>query len=185
MEDTISAIATALGVGAVGIIRVSGPESLRLVNRIFRAKEPLSSSRPRYLQYGHIHDGKGVDVDEVLAVYMPGPHSYTGEDVVEIQCHGGREALKEILWLTFSEGARPAEPGEFTKRAFLNGRLDLTEAEAVMDIINAKSRRALVAAGRGHKGALSRSIREIRGRCGIWWSIWKPSSTIRKMILKT
>lgn len=73
MEDTISAIATALGVGAVGIIRVSGPESLRLVNRIFRAKEPLSSSRPRYLQYGHIHDGKGVDVDEVLAVYMPGP----------------------------------------------------------------------------------------------------------------
>ena len=164
MEDTISAIATALGVGAVGIIRVSGPESLRLVNRIFRAKEPLSSSRPRYLQYGHIHDGKGVDVDEVLAVYMPGPHSYTGEDVVEIQCHGGREALKEILRLTFSEGARPAEPGEFTKRAFLNGRLDLTEAEAVMDIINAKSRRALVAAGRGHKGALSRSIREIRGR---------------------
>jgi len=131
MEDTISAIATALGVGAVGIIRVSGPESLRLVNRIFRAKEPLSSSRPRYLQYGHIHDGKGVDVDEVLAVYMPGPHSYTGEDVVEIQCHGGREALKEILRLTFSEGARPAEPGEFTKRAFLNGRLDLTEAEAV------------------------------------------------------
>ena len=164
MEDTISAIATALGVGAVGIIRVSGPESLRLVNRIFRAKEPLSSSRPRYLQYGHIHDGKGVDVDEVLAVYMPGPHSYTGEDVVEIQCHGGREALKEILRLTFSEGARPAEPGEFTKRAFLNGRLDLTEAEAFMDIINAKSRRALVAAGRGHKGALSRSIREIRGR---------------------
>ena len=72
MEDTISAIATALGVGAVGIIRVSGPESLRLVNRIFRAKEPLSSSRPRYLQYGHIHDGKGVDVDEVMAVYMPG-----------------------------------------------------------------------------------------------------------------
>ena len=102
MEDTISAIATALGVGAVGIIRVSGPESLRLVNRIFRAKEPLSSSRPRYLQYGHIHDGKGVDVDEVLAVYMPGPHSYTGEDVVEIQCHGGREALKEILRKKFA-----------------------------------------------------------------------------------
>ena len=132
MEDTISAIATALGVGAVGIIRVSGTGVSVSSIGFFGQKNPFSSSRPRYLQYGHIHDGKGVDVDEVLAVYMPGPHSYTGEDVVEIQCHGGREALKEILRLTFSEGARPAEPGEFTKRAFLNGRLDLTEAEAVM-----------------------------------------------------
>jgi tRNA modification GTPase len=162
MDDTICAIATALGVGAVGIIRISGPQSLSLANRIFTGKQPLSKERARYMQYGFIHDLENAYIDEVLAVYMPAPHSYTGEDVVEIQCHGGREALQEILRLTFEAGARPAEPGEFTKRAFLNGRLDLAEAEAVMDIINAKSRRALAAANRGHKGALSGKIREIR-----------------------
>jgi tRNA modification GTPase len=162
MDATISAIATALGVGAVGIIRISGPESLAMANRIFSARNPLSRDRARYMQYGFIHDAEGNYVDEVLAVYMPGPHSYTGEDVVEIQCHGGREALQEILRLTFEAGARPAEPGEFTKRAFLNGRLDLTEAEAVMDVITAKSKRALIAANRGHKGALSSKVKAIR-----------------------
>lgn len=162
MDDTISAIATALGVGSIGVIRLSGPDSLAIVDRIFTGREKLGKDNARKLLYGHILDRKGQPIDEVLAVYMPGPHSYTGEDVCEIQCHGGRQALQEILSLTYQAGARPAEPGEFTKRAFLNGRLDLAEAESVMDIINAKSRQALVAANRGHEGGLSRKVRELR-----------------------
>jgi tRNA modification GTPase len=162
MDDTISAIATALGVGSIGVIRLSGPDSLAIVDRIFAGREKPGKDNARKLLYGHILDRKGQPIDEVLAVYMPGPHSYTGEDVCEIQCHGGRQALQEILSLTYQAGARPAEPGEFTKRAFLNGRLDLAEAESVMDIINAKSRQALVAANRGHEGGLSRKVRELR-----------------------
>lgn len=162
MDDTISAIATALGVGSIGVIRLSGPDSLAIADRIFAGREKLGRENARKLLYGHILDRKGQPIDEVLAVYMPGPHSCTGEDVCEIQCHGGRQALQEILSLTYQAGARPAEPGEFTKRAFLNGRLDLAEAESVMDIINAKSRQALVAANRGHEGGLSRKVRELR-----------------------
>lgn len=162
MDDTISAIATALGVGSIGVIRLSGPDSLAIADRIFTGREKPGKNNARKLLYGHILDRKGQPIDEVLAVYMPGPHSYTGEDVCEIQCHGGRQALQEILSLTYQAGARPAEPGEFTKRAFLNGRLDLAEAESVMDIINAKSRQALVAANRGHEGGLSRKVRELR-----------------------
>lgn len=162
MDDTISAIATALGVGSIGVIRLSGPDSLAIADRIFIGREKPGKDNARKLLYGHILDRKGQPIDEVLAVYMPGPHSYTGEDVCEIQCHGGRQALQEILSLTYQAGARPAEPGEFTKRAFLNGRLDLAEAESVMDIINAKSRQALVAANRGHEGGLSRKVRELR-----------------------
>ena len=162
MDDTISAIATALGVGSIGVIRVSGPDSLAILRRFFAGREQPGRENARKLLYGHILDGKGQVVDEVLAVYMPGPHSYTGEDVCEIQCHGGRDALQEILRLTFQAGARPAEPGEFTKRAFLNGRLDLAEAESVMDIINARSRQALAAANRGHEGGLSRQVKALR-----------------------
>lgn len=162
MDDTISAIATALGVGSIGVVRLSGPDSLAIADRIFAGREKPGKDNARKLLYGHILDRKGQPIDEVLAVYMPGPHSYTGEDVCEIQCHGGRQALQEILSLTYQAGARPAEPGEFTKRAFLNGRLDLAEAESVMDIINAKSRQALVAANRGHEGGLSRKVRELR-----------------------
>lgn len=162
MDDTISAIATALGVGSIGVIRLSGPDSLAIADRIFAGREKPGKDNARKLLYGHILDRKGQPIDEVLAVYMPGPHSYTGEDVCEIQCHGGRQALQEILSLTYQAGARSAEPGEFTKRAFLNGRLDLAEAESVMDIINAKSRQALVAANRGHEGGLSRKVRELR-----------------------
>ncbi len=162
MEETISAIATALGEGAVGIIRISGPKALDLANSIFQGKGPLSLKAARHLTYGHIVDEEKNIVDEVLAVFMPGPHSYTGEDVVEIQCHGGVEALKCILALTYRVGAQPAEPGEFTKRAFLNGRLDLTEAEAVMDIIRARSSQALSVAIRAQKGQLSRQVSIIR-----------------------
>jgi len=164
MEDTISAIATALGEGAVGIVRISGPNSLALAGEIFFTKEgrTLSTYDSRRMVYGHVEDGSANIVDEALGVFMPGPHSYTGEDVVEIQCHGGIQSLKTILRLTFAKGARPAEPGEFTKRAFLNGRMDLAQAEAVMDIINARSEEALKLAMRQQKGQLSTEIRHIR-----------------------
>jgi tRNA modification GTPase len=164
MEDTISAIATALGEGAVGIVRISGPTSLAIAEKIFftKARLLLSAYEPRHMVYGHVEDDDANIVDEALGVFMPGPHSYTGEDVVEIQCHGGIQSLKTILRLTFAKGARPAEPGEFTKRAFLNGRMDLAQAEAVMDIINARSEEALKIAIRQQKGQLSEEIRHIR-----------------------
>ncbi len=165
MEDTISAVATALGEGAVGIIRISGQRSLEIADKIFITPKGrlLGSYDSRHMVYGNIKDTKENIVDEVLSVFMPEPHSYTGEDVVEIQCHGGIQSLKTILRLTFAMGARPAEPGEFTKRAFLNGRMDLAQAEAVMDIIKARSEEALKLALRQQKGQLSDAIRHIRG----------------------
>jgi len=164
MDDTISAIATALGEGAIGIVRISGPNSLAMAEKMFFTKDgrTLSAYGSRRMVYGHVEDNTGNTVDEALCVFMPGPHSYTGEDVVEIQCHGGIQSLKTILGLTFAKGARPAEPGEFTKRAFLNGRMDLAQAEAVMDIINARSNEALKLAIRQQKGQLSTEIRHIR-----------------------
>jgi tRNA modification GTPase TrmE len=164
MDDTISAIATALGEGAIGIVRISGPNSLAMAEKMFFTKDgrTLSAYESRRMVYGHVEDNTGNTVDEALCVFMPGPHSYTGEDVVEIQCHGGIQSLKTILGLTFAKGARPAEPGEFTKRAFLNGRMDLAQAEAVMDIINARSNEALKLAIRQQKGQLSTEIRHIR-----------------------
>ncbi len=130
--STISAITTAVGPAAVGIVRLSGPQALNIAREIFVAagRKSLPDYPPRTLVFGHVREG-AVDVDEVLAVYMPAPHSYTAEDVVEIQCHGGAVSLQKILALTYQHGAEPAAPGEFTKRAFLNGRLDLVQAEAV------------------------------------------------------
>ena len=119
-EETISAVITALGEGAVGIIRISGTEALAVGEKIFRAAggRKLAEYAPNTLVYGHVYDFDASLIDEVLAVYMAGPRSYTAEDVVEIQCHGGLQSLKKILALTYQAGARPAEPGEFTKRAF-------------------------------------------------------------------
>ncbi|MCQ2361557.1 MAG: tRNA uridine-5-carboxymethylaminomethyl(34) synthesis GTPase MnmE [Acidaminococcaceae bacterium] len=159
-DNTIVAIATALGEGAVGIVRLSGDNALPVANKIL--SKPLSKDKPKCLQYCHVLSGNTV-VDEVLAVYMPAPHSYTGENVVEIQCHGGVAALQKILTLCLQNGARMAEPGEFTKRAFLNGRIDLTQAEAVMDIIRAKSETALQMALRTQQGELSAKIKKLRG----------------------
>jgi tRNA modification GTPase len=161
--STISAITTAVGPAAVGIVRLSGPQSLNIAREIFvpAAKKSLADFPPRTLVFGHVRD-QGRDVDEVLAVYMPGPHSYTAEDVVEIQCHGGAVSLQKILALTYEHGAAPAAPGEFTKRAFLNGRLDLVQAEAVMDIINARSEVALKNSLRLQEGYLSRELEKIR-----------------------
>lgn len=163
-EETISAVITALGEGAVGIVRVSGEQALAVGERLFKAAsgKTLAAYPVNTLVYGHVYDDDGSLVDEVLAVYMRGPRSYTAEDVVEIQCHGGLQSLKKILALTYAAGARPAEPGEFTKRAFLNGRIDLTQAEAVMDIIRSRSEAGLKLAARQQQGQLARTLRELR-----------------------
>lgn len=159
--DTIAAIATPLGEGGIGIIRISGDDSLEILNRVFRpaSGQPLKS---RMLTYGHIVDPEsGAVTDEVLAVYMKGPKTYTAEDVAEINCHGGLVPLKRTLSLVLREGARLAEPGEFTKRAFLNGRLDLSQAEAVIDVISAKTDRFFDAAIDQLEGSLSKRTRAI------------------------
>ena len=163
-EDTISAVTTAPGNAAVGVIRISGPEALKTAERMFFAAsgKKLQSYPSHTMVYGFIRDEKGADIDEVFAVYMKGPRSYTAEDVVEIQCHGGVQSLRHILRLAYFYGARPAEPGEFTKRAFLNGRIDLVQAEAVMDIINSKSSAALKVALQQQEGFLSGKLKEIR-----------------------
>lgn len=163
-EDTISAVITALGEGAVGIIRISGEQALAVGEKLFKAAsgKTLAEYPVNTLAYGNVYDLDGSLVDEVLAVYMRGPRSYTAEDVVEIQCHGGIESLRKILSLTYKAGARPAEPGEFTKRAFLNGRIDLTQAEAVMDIIKSRSEASLKLAVRQQKGQLAQVLRTLR-----------------------
>lgn len=157
-SNTIVAISSALGEGAVGVVRLSGDKSLEIVNTVL--SKPLTVT-PRLMQLRYVLDG-AEKIDEVLAVYMPGPHSYTAEDVVELQCHGSLAALEKILSLCVQQGATLAEPGEFTKRAFLNGRIDLTQAEAVMDIIKAKSATALQMALRAQQGELGNKIRSIR-----------------------
>ena len=156
MEDTIAAIATAYGEGGIGIIRISGEDSRDILRKIFTGK--IESRR---LSYGKIMD-ENEHIDEVLAVYMKGPKTYTGEDVVEINCHGSIVALRKTLALVLSKGARMAEPGEFTKRAFLNGRLDLSQAEAVIDVIKAKSDRSFDVAISQLEGSLSKRIEKIR-----------------------
>ena len=163
-EDTISAVITALGEGAVGIVRISGERALAVGERLFKAAsgKALAAYAANTMVYGHVYDEDGSLVDEVLAVYMRGPRSYTAEDVVEIQCHGGLQSLKKILALTYAAGAIPAEAGEFTKRAFLNGRIDLTQAEAVMDIIRSRSEASLKLAARQQQGQLARELRKLR-----------------------
>lgn len=165
-EDTISAVITALGEGAVGIVRISGADALATAEKIFKSRsgKKLSKYQHHTLVYGHVTDADGTMVDEVLCVYMQAPHSYTAEDVVEIQSHGGIQSLKKILALTYQNGARPAEAGEFTKRAFLNGRIDLTQAEAVMDIIRSRSEASLKLAVRQQNGQLAQELRKLRSK---------------------
>ena len=162
-EETISAVITALGEGAVGIVRISGENALAVGEKMFRAAsgKKLAEYAPNTLVYGNVYEEDSL-IDEVLAVYMKAPRSYTAEDVVEIQCHGGVQSLKKILELSYKEGARPAEPGEFTKRAFLNGRIDLTQAEAVMDIIKSRSEASLKLAVRQQNGQLAKALRSLR-----------------------
>ncbi len=161
-ETTIAAIATAPGEGGIGIIRLSGVSALEIADKIFHTGKikTFKDAVPRMMYFGHVTDG-GKRIDEGLAVYMKAPHSYTGEDVVEIQIHGSAEALRETLSLALRSGAVPAMRGEFTKRAFLNGRLDLAQAEAVMDIISAKGEAALTQAESHLSGALSGFVHEV------------------------
>ena len=161
--DTITAIATAPGPGAVGIVRVSGPGAQALAKALFRSSHPgFSALRPRRLHHGSLHDATGRVLDEVLVAFMPGPGSFTGEDTVEFFCHGGPAVLRAVLEELLALGARLARPGEFTLRAFLNGKLDLTQAEAVAETIAAPTRAALHLAQLKLSGALSRRIAALR-----------------------
>ena len=163
-EDTISQIATPHGAGGIGIIRVSGGDALGVARRVFRpaAGGTLGDIAPYTAHYGHIVAADGTVIDECILLYMRAPHSYTGEDTAELQCHGGAVVLREGLLRTWEAGARPAEAGEFTKRAFLNGRLDLARAEGVMELIAAKSTRAARAARERLAGAFSHAVTDIR-----------------------
>ncbi len=161
MNDTIAAIATTLGVGAISIIRVSGNESISIVDKIFSVS--LKNKKTHTITYGYIKD-KDEIIDEVLVSIMRSPKSFTVEDVVEINCHGGIATTKKILELLLLNGCRLAEPGEFTKRAFLNGRIDLTEALAVMDLINVKSESARKIAINNLKGNTNLKIKELRNK---------------------
>ena len=160
MNDTIAAISTALGVGAISIIRLSGPEAISIANSCFKGKD-LSKVESHTINYGHIID-QGEVIDEVLVSIMKAPKTYTTEDVVEINCHGGIISTKRILETVLMHGARLAEPGEFTKRAFLNGRIDLVKSEAVMDIIDSKSEEANKLAVSQLSGSTSNMIKKFR-----------------------
>ncbi|MCT4456685.1 tRNA uridine-5-carboxymethylaminomethyl(34) synthesis GTPase MnmE [Lactiplantibacillus paraplantarum] len=160
--DTIAAISTPPGEGGISIIRISGDQTFNVVTQIFKGKD-LSRVQSHTINYGHIIDpDTHQEVDEVMATVMRAPKTYTREDVVEINCHGGLVATNEILQLILSHGARMAEPGEFTKRAFLNGRLDLSQAEAVMDLIRAKTDKSMKVALNQLDGDLSKLIRHLR-----------------------
>lgn len=162
MEDTIAAVATAYGEGGIGIIRISGENSLNILKEVFLF-EGTDEIKNRRMTYGKIVDrDNDIIIDEVLAVYMKEPKTYTAEDVVEINCHGSVVSLRKTLALVLRKGARLAEPGEFTKRAFLNGRLDLSQAEAVIDVIKAKTDKSFDVALSQLEGSLSSKIEEIR-----------------------
>lgn len=164
MNDTIAAVATAMTASGIGIIRISGPDSRVITGKIYRSKggkKKIEDVPTHTINYGFIWDGEEM-IDEVLVMVMDGPRSYTGEDTVEIDCHGGVLAMKRVLETVVKYGARPAEPGEFTKRAFLNGRIDLSQAEAVIDVINAKNEYALKSSVSQLRGAVQKVIREIR-----------------------
>lgn len=165
IDDTIAAIATPPGIGGVGIIRVSGKDSFAIVNTLFKSAGtvPLGERPNRTIQYGTIVDsGSNKTIDEVLLLLMHGPHSYTAEDVVEIQCHGGIVPVRQILKLLVNQGVRMAEAGEFTKRAFMNGRIDLTQAEAIIDIIEAKTEDSLSLAVAQLDGTVSKFVSDVR-----------------------
>ena len=173
LDDTIAAISTPIGEGGIGIVRMSGPEALPILQKIFikgkpaNFQSPISNLQPptSNLQYGHINDPDTAEViDEVLASYMKGPRTYTRQDVAEINCHGGIAPLRRVLELCLRQGARLASPGEFTLRAFINGRIDLAQAEAVLDIVRAKTEAGLRVAVGQLEGRLSHQVRALRGQ---------------------
>jgi tRNA modification GTPase len=172
LDDTIAAISTPIGEGGIGIVRMSGPEALAILQTIFAKGRPtklqipnFELQTPNHLYYGHIVDPETAEViDEVLVSYMKAPRTYTRQDVVEINCHGGIAPLRRILELCLRQGARLASPGEFTLRAFINGRIDLAQAEAVLDIVRAKTEAGLRVAVGQLEGRLSEQVRSVRRR---------------------
>lgn len=163
IDDTIAAIATAPGEGGIGIIRISGERSLEVAQSVFKSMSGklIKEYNPRTLIYGTVVDNENI-IDEVLVAYMKGPNSYTAEDVIEINCHGGFISVKKILELILSKDVRLADAGEFTKRAFLNGRIDLSQAEAIIDVIKAKTDMAHEVAQNQLEGSLSNKIKQLR-----------------------
>lgn len=164
LEDTIAAVATPAGEGGIAVIRVSGPGTFAAVEPFFvsHEQERLSDAAANTIRWGKFTDPEGQLVDQVLASCFRAPRSYTGQDVIEISCHGGFAVTRKILGFLLGKGVRHAEPGEFTRRAFLNGKLDLTQAEAVLDLIHAKSDRSLDIAVRQLSGSLSRTLKELK-----------------------
>ncbi len=163
-NDTIAAISTAVSASGIGIIRVSGAQAMEIADRVYRSKikdKKLTDVPTHTIHYGHICDGEEI-IDEVLVMVMRAPRTFTGEDTVEIDCHGGIYAMKKVLDTVLKQGARIADPGEFTKRAFFNGRLDLSQAEAVMDVIQSKNRYALKNSIQQLKGSVKSKIEKIR-----------------------
>ena len=164
METTIAAISTAMSESGIGIIRVSGPEALDIVSRIYRSKggkKDINKVPTHTIHYGYVYDGEEL-IDEVLVMVMRAPRTFTGEDTVEIDCHGGVYAMRRVLETVLKNGAKTASPGEFTKRAFLNGKMDLSQAEAVMDVIQAKNEYALKSSMEQLRGSVQKAIRDIR-----------------------
>lgn len=164
MEETIAAISTAPGVGGIGIVRISGKNTFEILDKIFKPKnlQKIEDIKGYTIKYGNIVDKNGNIIDEVLVSYFKSPKSYTTENMCEINSHGGIVIMNKILEIALENGAKLAEPGEFTKRAFLNGRIDLTQAEAVIDIINAKTEKEADISISQLEGGLSSKISEIR-----------------------
>ena len=166
ITETIAAIASAMTNSGIGIIRISGEDAFDVIDKIYRSQKGnklLSKCKSHTIHYGHIYDEDEI-IDEVMVLLMRAPNSYTREDTVEIDCHGGTLVMRRILEVVLKNGARPAEPGEFTKRAFLNGRIDLSQAESVMDVISSKNDFALKSSMQQLNGALTGKIKEIRGK---------------------
>ena len=164
--ETIAAISTAVSSSGIGIVRISGDQAFEIADRVYRSpkgKKKLSEQQSHTVHYGYICDGDEV-LDEVLVVLMRAPRSFTAEDTVEIDCHGGVYAIQRVLEAVIKNGAAPAEPGEFTKRAFLNGRMDLSQAEAVMDVIEAKNEYALKSSVGQLRGSIGQKIKDLRAK---------------------
>lgn len=161
-DDTIVAIATPLGEGALSVLRLSGPSAISIADYVFRGRSPLSSSAGYTAHHGMLVDAEGSSIDEVVVTVYREPHSYTGEDSVDVSCHGGAYIARRVLDLLIDANARQAEPGEFTKRAFLNGKMDLTQAEAVSELIHAGGEAARRNSMMQLQGSLGREIREIK-----------------------
>lgn len=164
MEGTIAAISTAMNASGIGIIRISGENAFNIISKIYKSKggkKRIEKEKSHTIHYGFIYDGDDL-IDEVLVMLMKAPKTFTGEDTIEIDCHGGILAMKKVLEVVLKNGARIADPGEFTKRAFLNGRIDLSQAEAVMDVIQAKNEYALKSSIKQLRGSILKAIKEIR-----------------------